>query len=62
MSKKGRIIPTKVKFKRDRAHPEKQTGKPKKNNNFSNVGLDFNSPRLGFMGVNKLIKKGTKGK
>ena len=61
MSKKGRIIPTKVKFKRDKKRPEKQIDKPKKDNNFSNTGLDFKSPSLGFKHMKKPGEKGTKG-
>jgi hypothetical protein len=62
MGKRGRIIPTKVKFNRDKKRPEKQAGKPKKKSNYSNSGLNFNTPSLGFNHMKKPENKGQKSK
>ncbi len=61
MGKKGRIISSKVKFNRDREHPEKQIGKPKKSNSYNGAGLDFYSPTTHFGQMKKPAQKGTKG-
>ena len=59
MSKKRRIIPTKVKFNRDKKCPENHIDKPKKSNGFKNPRLDFNSPGSHPKYIKKTIKKAT---
>lgn len=59
MGKRGRILLTKVKFARDRKHPEKQIDKSRKK--YGNTGLNSNSPSNQFGQIKKPSQKGTKG-